>query len=97
MQRKAAPRAWEVVVDGAPYVLFEWPCEAPFDAASLTDAERDVLSGILNGESNAEIARRRRSRPRTVANQVASIFRKLGVSSRLELIARAGAGEDPEG
>ncbi len=49
---------------------------------SLTAAERDVVRRALSGASNAEIARGRGSSPRTVANQLASIFRKLGIFSR---------------
>jgi DNA-binding NarL/FixJ family response regulator len=56
--------------------------------AKLTLAERDVLVGVLAGKSNSEIAAERRTRTRTVANQVASAFEKLGVSSRSELVAR---------
>jgi DNA-binding CsgD family transcriptional regulator len=62
----------------------------PDDAMStLTAAERDVALGMLRGESNAEIASRRGCSARTVANQAASLFRKLGVSSRGELASRA--------
>lgn len=43
--------------------------------------------------SNAEIAERRGTSPRTVANQVASLFRKLGVASRSELRALVASGE----
>ncbi|HEX7604104.1 MAG TPA: helix-turn-helix transcriptional regulator [Polyangiaceae bacterium] len=57
--------------------------------ARLTPAENDVVLGILSGQSNAEIAARRRRSTRTVANQIASIYRKLGVSSRSDLAARA--------
>jgi DNA-binding NarL/FixJ family response regulator len=57
--------------------------------ASLTPAESEVAGHILAGRSNAEIATLRRSSQRTVANQVASLFRKLGVHSRLELVAFA--------
>jgi DNA-binding NarL/FixJ family response regulator len=53
----------------------------------LTSAERAVLAAILEGLRNDAIARRRRTSLRTVANQVASIFRKLGVRSRGELLA----------
>lgn len=53
---------------------------------ALTPAERAVLEMIVEACSNAEIARRRRTSVRTVANQVASIFRKHGVASRGELI-----------
>jgi DNA-binding CsgD family transcriptional regulator len=51
----------------------------------LTAAEREVAQAILDGASNKEIAQQRGVAPRTVANQVASVFRKLGVSSRAEL------------
>jgi DNA-binding CsgD family transcriptional regulator len=54
----------------------------------LTAAEREIVGGVVDGQSNAEIARRRRRSVRTVANQLAAIFRRLGVGSRLELIAR---------
>lgn len=53
----------------------------------LTLAEANVAQLIVAGRSNREIAALRGSRERTVANQVASVFRKLGVSSRSELIA----------
>ncbi len=62
-----------------------------FDAEAicdrLTTAENEVAHLIGAGLSNAEIARRRGSSPRTVANQAARIFRKLGVTSRLGLYA----------
>lgn len=61
--------------------------------ASLTVAERDVVRRVLGGASNAAIARARGTSPRTVANQVASAFEKLGVSSRARL-ARQLASSD---
>jgi DNA-binding CsgD family transcriptional regulator len=51
----------------------------------LSDAEKEVAKLLLAGRSNAEIAAARGRSVRTVANQVASIFRKLRVGSRLEL------------
>lgn len=51
----------------------------------LTPAEREVALLASAGASNAEIAKARRSAVRTVANQIASIFKKLGVGSRVEL------------
>ena len=56
-------------------------------AKGLTPAESGVVALILRGRSNAEIAAARRVSERTVANQIANVFRKLGVSSRLELVA----------
>lgn len=54
----------------------------------LTAAEKEVVEGIAQGLSNAAIAERREVSPSTVANQIASIYRKLGVGSRTELLAR---------
>jgi DNA-binding NarL/FixJ family response regulator len=55
---------------------------------TLTAAERQVALLAADGLSNAEIGLERRSSPRTVANQVASAFRKLRAHGRLELIRR---------
>jgi DNA-binding CsgD family transcriptional regulator len=56
--------------------------------ADLSTAEREVLRWLLQGETNAQVAARRQTAVRTAANQVASIFRKIGVTSRAELAAR---------
>jgi DNA-binding CsgD family transcriptional regulator len=55
----------------------------------LTPAESEVVAHLLRGDSSAEIATQRGTSLHTVNNQVASIFRKLGVRSRLELVALA--------
>ena len=57
------------------------------DWASLTDAERAVARLALEGHTNVAIAGQRGSSPRTVANQLASAYQKLGVSSRRQLLA----------
>jgi DNA-binding CsgD family transcriptional regulator len=54
--------------------------------AGLTPAELEVARCAVAGMSNREIARWRRSSERTVANQIASVFRKLRVGSRSELL-----------
>lgn len=90
----ASPRgitAYRCDVDGDEFVLFEWAAAANVDRAGLTTAESEVLDLVLEGRSNAEIASARGRSPRTVANQVAALFRKLGVRSRLELYARVAA------
>ncbi len=62
----------------------------------LTLAERAVVGLAAAGLSNEQIASARKSAPRTVANQLASAFRKLGVGSRFELAARLrGAASAP--
>lgn len=50
--------------------------------ATLTPTERDVAQLVAEGLDNRQIARRRRTSPSTVANQVAAILRKLGLRSR---------------
>ncbi|MCB9618146.1 MAG: helix-turn-helix transcriptional regulator [Sandaracinus sp.] len=56
--------------------------------ARLSAAERDVVVGALEGRSNRELSLARGTSIRTIANQLASAFRKLGVKGRAELAAR---------
>lgn len=75
-------------LDGREHVIALSPGgDGPAEAA-LTAAEHAVAKDIVRGCSNAAIAARRGVSARTVANQVASILSKLGVRSRLELVAR---------
>jgi DNA-binding CsgD family transcriptional regulator len=53
----------------------------------LTLAEEAVTRLLVEGHSHARIAELRAASPRTVANQLASAFRKLGISGRAELLA----------
>ncbi|MFW6051367.1 MAG: response regulator transcription factor [Myxococcota bacterium] len=69
-------RLWAISTPAAPPV--------PGDSG-LTAAEREVARALLQGASLADIARTRGTSPRTVANQVQSIYRKLHVRSRTEL------------
>jgi DNA-binding NarL/FixJ family response regulator len=60
------------------------------DTGKLSPAENAVLSLLLDGGTNLEIAQRRGTSERTVANQVASILKKTGADSRRALrIARS--------
>jgi len=54
--------------------------------ASLTPNELHVALLAVAGLSNAEIAARRGTAVRTVCNQLASIFQKLDLRSRSELV-----------
>lgn len=71
-------------------VVFSYPLSVPSEArpvlprCQLTSAEGRVLELALSGHSNAAIASLRRVSPRTIANQLASIYRKLGCGSRME-------------
>ncbi len=69
------------------YALLEWPSTRRRLPGELTRCQRDIVALVLAGLDNAEIARRRRRSVRTVAHQVDSIFRRLGVGSRLQLFA----------
>ena len=51
-------------------------------------AEFAVLQGLVEGEPYATMARRRGTSERTVANQIASVFRGLRVSGRAEFLLR---------
>lgn len=66
------------------FALDGGPREGP---GALTAAERAVLGLALAGRTNAEIASRRRTSVRTVANQLASVYRKLQVEGRRALLA----------
>jgi DNA-binding CsgD family transcriptional regulator len=55
---------------------------------AFSRAQFDVVQRLLEGDSYATIAHCRQTSTRTVANQVASIFRRLGVSGRPQLAQR---------
>ena len=69
-----------VLVFSFPHAALSWP-------EALTRAEQAVGELALEGLTNAEIARARRTSMRTVSNQLAAVFRKTGTRSRLELAA----------
>lgn len=84
-------RAYKFVDKEEHYLVLSFPVATAALPEQLTDAERVVLRELLAGKSNAEIADARGTSPRTVANQISSLYRKLGVASRAELAARFGA------
>lgn len=51
----------------------------------LTRRQRELAAEILAGRSNKAIAQRFGIKEQTVRNQLSALFRKVGVSSRLEL------------
>lgn len=74
-----------IEVDGERFAIFEWPT-TPRDVSRLSSAELAVLAHVVQRRSNAEIAVARGCSVRTVANQVASLRRKLSATSRFDLI-----------
>lgn len=73
-------------VDDLEVLVIDLPPDAVGDG-ELTDAEREVARLAASGLRNQEIARARGTSTSTVANQLGSIYKKLGVSSRFELAA----------
>lgn len=80
---------------GKPAVRVSFPVPKVAWSASLTSAEKDVANDILAGLPNDAIGKKRGSSVRTVVNQVASIFRKVGAHSRLELCLVVYTGRTP--
>jgi DNA-binding NarL/FixJ family response regulator len=73
---------------GEDVALLSIPAQSEGALDSLTHAELSIARKLVDGRSNAEIARARGTSERTVANQVAAIFKKLRVGSRAELARR---------
>jgi len=85
-------RCDHLALDGEEYLVLDFPAAESVDVAepgpwSLTVAERQVAAAAAAGKSNQEIAAARGVSTRTVANQLASIYAKLGINSRAELAA----------
>ncbi|HEX6273995.1 MAG TPA: LuxR C-terminal-related transcriptional regulator [Polyangiaceae bacterium] len=74
------------------YVLFSFALPEARESETLTAAEREVVRALVQGRSNEEIARARRTSPNTVANQVRSACAKLRVRGRLELVRLCTSG-----
>ena len=80
--------AWRfVLLDGAAADI-----AAPFGAAfGLTEAEREVAVGLLDGLSPAEIASRRGTTLQTVRTQIKVLLRKTGAEDMRRLVRMAAA------
>jgi DNA-binding NarL/FixJ family response regulator len=89
------PEGLRVQELGDDLVVLSYAQSGPVAAESLTEAEREVVQGVLEGKSNRAIAAERGRSARTVVNQLASAFRKLGVGSRAELAHRLAAARRP--
>jgi DNA-binding NarL/FixJ family response regulator len=83
LRRKLA----EVAVAGEKLLVGAYPLVDQRRIASLTPAEQAIVVDLVSGSTNFDIAQRRGSSERTVANQVQSIFQKLGTRSRADLAA----------
>lgn len=79
----------ETLGGGIEVLAFESAYEVCSAPTPLTDAERGVLLDIIAGDRNREVAEKRSTSWRTVANQVASLLGKFEAGSRTELAAKA--------
>ena len=76
-----------IEIGGETLVVFAFPSRQ--DASSpLTETERDIVELTLRGLTTAQIAAERGVARATVSSQLQSIYRKLGVSSRVELACK---------
>jgi DNA-binding CsgD family transcriptional regulator len=72
-------------VEDDEYAILSFPLPEVRIPAGLTAAEAEVVRWALDGRSNAEIARQRKTSSNTVANQLRSVYAKLQLSGRGEL------------
>jgi DNA-binding CsgD family transcriptional regulator len=75
--------------DAPPGSPLELSCPRPDSTLKtrVTRSEFDVVRAFVEGASHASIAERYRCSPRTIANHLGSVFRKLRVSGRAELLS----------
>jgi DNA-binding NarL/FixJ family response regulator len=83
-------RAARLRLDDEDVVVLSFGSPVNDSSSVLTAAERAVFDRLLAGDSNLAIAERRGVSKSTIANQVASIFQKLHVGSRAELVRKVG-------
>jgi DNA-binding CsgD family transcriptional regulator/tetratricopeptide (TPR) repeat protein len=58
------------------------------DPLGLTQREREIFNGLLQGQSHADMAAQLHRSQRTVEHHVASLYAKLNVRSRLEFVSQ---------
>ena len=82
---RARTQVLHVSLGDVPGLLIELDADVGCDR--LTASERVIATLVLSGHTAAEIAARRGRSYRTIANQLAAIYRKFVVNSRAELVA----------
>jgi NarL family two-component system response regulator LiaR len=73
----------------AAQVLAQSAVQPQLPADKLTDREREVLAGMVEGLNNSEIAERLVISVGTVKFHISNIFQKLGVDSRVQAVKLA--------
>jgi DNA-binding CsgD family transcriptional regulator len=85
-------RAVPLTFRGSEYLVVSRELRPQAALTRLTRSEAEVLQELLSGQSYTQIAASRGRSRGTVANQVASILRKLGIGSQRELWLTCGGG-----
>jgi DNA-binding NarL/FixJ family response regulator len=75
------------------FAVFRFPLPAMTIPDGLTASEERIVRALLEGKSNRQIAKERHVSVHTVVNQLKTIFRKVGVTCRWELIAACRASD----
>jgi len=60
----------------------------------LTPREREIVESLLTGRTNKAIAREFGVTEQTIKNQLTTLFKKLGVGGRVELVTRVLKNQD---
>ena len=74
-------------IGNADLVTLSFPARARRLPPGATPAEREIAELVYLGHSNADICRLRETSEHTLANQLAALYRKARVVSRVELVA----------
>jgi DNA-binding NarL/FixJ family response regulator len=85
--------ATRVRYGGGDYLVLTYPTPRWSLPPCLSSTEQRIVLDLIAGSSQHAIARGRGTSARTVANQVASIYRKLNIHSRIELFVALWNGE----
>jgi len=80
-------RSTDLVLGAERFVVLSFASPPETLLPGLSRAESAVVRAASTGLTSAEIAAHRGSSVFTVQNQLANAYRKLGVSSRAELVA----------
>lgn len=86
--RPSAAQAPEPVGDRGPFATPGFRVPAERDPSTLSAREREVAILVLEGKTYQEIGEAIFVSPRTVEHHIASIRRRLGVTSRAELLGK---------